>query len=293
MTVYKFRKKILRHLGRFFPSIDINSIANGFIDKKYKAIAGKYKSSASYEPDNYDTKTTPIYICWWQGYDSAPIIVKKCIDSVKQHAGTHPVIVMTRDNWDKYVNLPEYILLKVQKGQISLTHFSDIIRMALLSQNGGMWLDATIFAYSDIPDAFFEMPFYTIRYPNSKSSISKGRWTGYCIASNKNNPLISYCLDVFLEYWKTETDLFEYLFIDYLINYAYNSISIIKKIIDSVPETNVTVQGLQEVFNNPLNLDELKTILGKSVFFKLKWKKKYDESIDGQETMYHYFMTQI
>ncbi len=36
-----------------------------------------------------------IWICWWQGIDQAPSIVKKCVDSIRKHAGNHKVIIIT------------------------------------------------------------------------------------------------------------------------------------------------------------------------------------------------------
>ena len=89
-----------------------------------------------------------IWIFWWQGYDTAPLLVKKCIDSIIKNAGNHPVILITKENWKNYADIPDYIIEKVEKGIITLTHFSDILRMSLVSEHGGLWLDATIFVSS-------------------------------------------------------------------------------------------------------------------------------------------------
>ncbi|MBQ7073583.1 hypothetical protein IJM86_00620 [bacterium] len=44
------------------------------------------------------------------------------------------MILLTRDNYENYIKLPEFILQKVKKKEISITHLSDIIRMALLKE---------------------------------------------------------------------------------------------------------------------------------------------------------------
>ena len=51
-----------------------------------------------------------------------PFICKKCMESIRKHAGKHPVIMITFDNYQEYVTVPSYILEKVGK-EISYTHF--------------------------------------------------------------------------------------------------------------------------------------------------------------------------
>ncbi|MBQ2600045.1 hypothetical protein II582_01420 [bacterium] len=42
--------------------------------------------------------------------------------------------MLTQDNYKDYVKLPEFILKKVKEKKITITHLSDIIRMALLKE---------------------------------------------------------------------------------------------------------------------------------------------------------------
>lgn len=39
-----------------------------------------------------------IWMCWWQGEENAPEIVRACIDSVRRNAGGHEVVVITDEN---------------------------------------------------------------------------------------------------------------------------------------------------------------------------------------------------
>ena len=73
-----------------------------------------------------------------------PDVAKACLNSIKMHADRHPVIVITEANHGDYVDLPDYIRTKVKQGKISLTHLSDILRMALLAKHGGIWIDSTV-----------------------------------------------------------------------------------------------------------------------------------------------------
>lgn len=50
-----------------------------------------------------------IWICWWQGLDNAPELVRKCVESIQKNAGNHEVIIITEDNYKEYVNIPKWI----------------------------------------------------------------------------------------------------------------------------------------------------------------------------------------
>ena len=172
-----FIQKIINRLSKYFKNIDANSVIVKFIEKEFKEIIAKYKkntcSPAVAEIKEIAEKSkTNIWVFWWQGYENAPALVKKCIDSVRKNAGTHPIILLTKDNWQSYADIPDYIIKKVSAGNISLTHFSDILRMVLLAEHGGLWLDATIFVSQSIPDYCFTLPYFSIHYKTSSSKIA-------------------------------------------------------------------------------------------------------------------------
>ncbi len=84
-----------------------------------------------------------IWWCWLQGYDNAPDIIKACYRSLQKTG--RPVIIITSDNLSEYVQLPDYILTKWKAGTINNTHFSDLLRLELLTTLGGTWIDSTVF----------------------------------------------------------------------------------------------------------------------------------------------------
>ena len=89
-----------------------------------------------------------IWWCWLQGLAAAPPIVKACYNSLvhgewfKVHGFT--VKVIDAKNWREYVELPEYIVGKWEKGRIPAAMFSDLLRVELLIKYGGTWIDSTV-----------------------------------------------------------------------------------------------------------------------------------------------------
>ena len=53
---------------------------------------------STYDLTPPDLFLNKIWICWFQGEDKAPDLVKKCIDSVRKHASGYDVIILTEDN---------------------------------------------------------------------------------------------------------------------------------------------------------------------------------------------------
>jgi hypothetical protein len=51
-------------------------------------------------------------------------------------------------------------------GKMTVTHFSDILRFNLLKNNGGLWLDATIFVNKPIPEKYFTPIFTCSGFPD-------------------------------------------------------------------------------------------------------------------------------
>lgn len=287
------KKKILNRLSRFFKFIDTNETMLRFIEKDFSDIIEKYRNLQDEQKEhseNSKTENANIWIFWWQGYDNAPGIVKKCIDSARNNAGSHPVILLTKENWTEYADIPEYITRKVESGAISLTHFSDILRMVLLSAHGGLWLDATIFVSKEIPEQCFSLPYFSIHYKNSSSKIAKGKWTGFCQGAEQNSIIHCFCRDIFFSYWKKYNKLADYFLIDYAMLAGYSNIPSFKKLVDSIPLNNQGVKELDRHFNEEYSDEILSSILKESVFFKLNWKREYKEKINGKQTIYGWFM---
>ena len=73
---------------------------------------------------------------------------------MKDHNCGYEVVVLDGNNYKEYVKLPDFIMKKVKKWKITLTHLSDIIRMGILRQYWGIWVDATVFINSNIFESF-------------------------------------------------------------------------------------------------------------------------------------------
>lgn len=85
-----------------------------------------------------------IWTLWFQGRESAPEIVKQCIDSMERNRGCAELVVLDSQSIGRYLDVDPEILRKVERGTVTLAAFSDYLRLSLLYRYGGLWLDSTI-----------------------------------------------------------------------------------------------------------------------------------------------------
>ncbi len=228
-----------------------------------------------------------IWICWWQGKENAPEIVKKCINSIEKNAGNHPVIILTEDNYKEYVNIPEWIQEKYKKGIISRTHYSDILRVELLSTHGGIWLDSTFFCVSQISE-YFELPIWTIKRPDyNRDSVACGYFANYSLGCNLENRKIFKVIKEFLEeYWLKNDMIVDYLFLDYLIVLAQKYNKNVAECFKKIAPNNPNCDELGKVLNEEYDENKWKELKKDTKLFKLTWKQSFIKEKNGKKTFY-------
>ena len=256
---------------------------------KTKAAASEPPGTVSGTNSTASDTPAPIWTMWWQGTDDLPEVVSMCYASVNRHRGNHPFKIITCDNYQEYVSLPDHIMDKVRSGTISITHLSDIIRFALLSQHGGLWLDSTIFVADRIPEEIFTAEFFTVRQPLTHRSkyVAQDRWTIFLLAAQKGNLLCRFVFDFILEYYRTQEYLINYFLTDYTIKLAYDEIPQCRKLLDAVPVMENDLYRLENKMNVKWDPAEFEEIKANALFSKLSWRKEGRErTFSGEETIY-------
>ncbi len=293
---------LLRVFSEYTSRFHLRKIASFFQKKREKWILNFLKSATTPAIEEFKKKTTsgesvenaPIWISWWTGEETAPPLVKQCIKSIYKNSNEHPVILITKDNFYKYIDVPDYILEKAENGKMKLAHLCDYVRISLLEKYGGLWLDTTIFCSDKIPDDCFNSPFFTGKSATDENCpyISKMRWVTFILGGYKNNIFFSFLKKSFELYWERNDTAIDYLFFDCLIELGYEEIPEIKKLIDNVPINNLRRDDLQAAMNNRLPANQFYSIVKPdTVLYKLSWRETYSkETVDGKPTVYKYFL---
>ena len=175
-----------------------------------------------------------IWQFWGQGWDfeKLPDVVKISYKSVEKYKKDYEIIHLDMNNINDYLEIPAYILKKVEDKKMGFAHFTDIIRLALLYNYGGVWIDATILLTDYLPQEYFEMDYFMFQRDDNLEN--KKDWEDYddfyfswnnemkvrvlnsIIFAKKNNEIIKTLLDMLLIFWEHNDLVPNYFFFQVL-----------------------------------------------------------------------------
>ena len=175
-----------------------------------------------------------IWQFWGQGWDfeKLPDVVKISYKSVEKYKKDYEIIHLNMNNINDYLEIPAYILKKVEDKKMGFAHFTDIIRLALLYNYGGVWIDATILLTDYLPQEYFEMDYFMFQRDDNLEN--KKDWEDYddfyfswnnemkvrvlnsIIFAKKNNEIIKTLLDMLLIFWEHNDLVPNYFFFQVL-----------------------------------------------------------------------------
>ena len=253
------------------PSDEVRSSLTPFIEKfevdfpQWNVPDGQYPKCA--------------WSMWWQGENAAPDIVKICWKSQKENIpyGVNHTII-TKDNFKKYVDIPDYVLDKYEKGFIMPAHLSDIVRCCLLYKYGGVWLDATIFMCASMPEDCMQYPIYT-RTTAGREFNSKAVWAIWFLCAQKGEKLFRFVMEAYFYYFRHNNKIKYYLMTDYLIGIACNIFPEICNKLNGIPYNNIGAMELGKHLEETYNEQEYKKYLENTFIQKLTWHgKSYAEA---------------
>lgn len=266
-------------------------ICKDYLRKHYGEIIDKYRNAEIEEPVERISPDSNIWVFWWQGEDKLPYPVNICVQSIRRHAGKHPVVLITEENYQDYVELPEYIMNKFLDGRISIATFSDILRFELLYKYGGIWLDSTYYFTDDIQAEVYEKSFFSISIPNGrKYVVTKDIWSISFMAMTKSHPISAYMREAFTAYWEKEDVTIAYLLADCFMAIGYEDVPTFRKMIDMVPSNNEGVfDMLGSIRNTPCSKEEYASKMirgGYTYIHKLTYKESFLSEVDGKKTYF-------
>lgn len=205
---------------------------NPIIDEYFEGKIEKY----SLKPKKQFEGQKIIWQYWGQGIvmDTLPEIIQICFKSVDRYKEDYQVIRLTDATISDYLDLPDFVWEKRNNPQFTRTFFSDLLRLALLTTYGGVWLDATILLTGHFPETYKNADFFM--FQRSDEEENKDYWEGVyayyfgwdsdfkvrvlnsIIFARKDNLVISALCDLLLHFWRTQDSVPDYFFFQILFN---------------------------------------------------------------------------
>lgn len=306
MKKYSRIKNITAKIGRFGAYIPLSNLVmiygGRFMSDRMKRRISATRNrkiqnylKASVEAAMFDATPIPqprvlkpesIWICWFQGESQMPDIVRMCLESVRKYSNGHEVIVITSDNFRDYVTLPDAIVMSYEAGDIKPAHFSDIIRVNLLVQQGGLWLDSTMYLTAPIDNSIFERQFYSIHTKEEGYYVSRCRWAVFAMGCDRYNRLFLLLSKAFSQYLESSGIFVDYFMFDQLIDMLVQEDPEVAYMIESVPMNNPEVHSLNPMLEQDYDEEAYRKICVSTSMFKLSYRNHDEERLKRPESTY-------
>lgn len=145
-----------------------------------------------------------IWTCWFQGRDQAPFVVRQCIESWERLNPGWEVRCLDRYSLLSYAaGLSEFDL---DDRAVTAASLSDIARIALLHEYGGVWVDATLFCNQPLDSWLpqcMEEGFFAFDRPDRPLA-------SWFLAAEPGNPIIAAWAAAVGDYWRDRAQADEY-----------------------------------------------------------------------------------
>ena len=143
-------------------------------------------SYSQQQPQNTPVLTRIIWLYWHQGWGKAPSIVKKCRRSWELHNPEFDIRFLDRNTVMGY--LPANCGIDFKRKDVDLVKWTNLIRLNLLAEHGGIWVDATLMCMKPVVSwliDYYESQVFVFKDPGRDRMLSS-----WFIAAEPNNLLI-------------------------------------------------------------------------------------------------------
>lgn len=268
----------------------IHLMMRNYIDNNWSQYRiQKYQGCKAKRSDIDDQN---IWVCWLQGEDHMPDVVRICYKRLKKYSNGHRVILITWENLNEYLEISPIIKEKIGK-ELSFMAFSDYLRLNLLSIYGGLWIDSTFYITAPLDESIFHTKFFSIKN-NIKSNaiVCRYLWAVNFVYCEKNCEYIQHIRNLFSTFWEKSKKSVNYLFIDYCFEFERLSNPEFDKYLTEMPYSNEHSHEIREHYNDTYSEDVWNKWTSNTTLFKLSYKGLLKtETSDGKMTNYGYVLS--
>lgn len=280
----KEKRKLEQYQANILQKKHVAQLWNIFLDQYF---SGKLESFQLKAKKQFSDQKI-IWQYWGQGFAAAQQndTVNLCFASIDRFKGDYQVIRLDEESVKEYLDFPDFVWEKKKNPEFKPAFFADLIRLALLDVYGGVWVDATILLTAPIDSVILQQEFFM--FQRMDSAQNKEFWTAFnadyfgwndehvvnvlnsFIVGKKDNHLMHICVEIMLNYWKTQSHIPHYFFFQIMFN------QLLEKYLnetDFLKLDDTLVHLLQIVQNEKLDQKKYDEILTKTMIHKLNYIK--------------------
>ncbi len=202
-VILGFRRKSLEILR-----LAVNERILHKLRKKNRSIIAEF--TQSYQPQPRE-RSNKVWFLWLQGLECAPVLVQRCYASLCENLADREIVLLTEKNYREYVTFPATISEKIEKGTITRTHFSDLLRLELLIRYGGTWIDATVFCSGrNIPGYMLDSELFLFQTLKPGLDGQATCISSWFMTACTNHPILMLTRHLLYAYWEKYNSMVDY-----------------------------------------------------------------------------------
>jgi len=185
-----------------------------------------------------------IFLLWLQGWENAKWLNRQIIESWKINNPDWKIHYIDLNNLKDYVNDIDYIYDETKN--ISPQAKSDIIRLSLLKNHGGIWADATLLCMQPLDHWVYEATDpvgFWMYHGNGGGMSNETGPASWFIVSKKNNYMITKWKRKCDEYWNNNDSTDNYFWMDGLFKDLLETDETFNEMWSKVPHLSCELDG--------------------------------------------------
>jgi len=176
--------------------------------KKNRKFIGQFKDT--YTPKSRQ-QSGKVWVCWLQGMEQAPALVQRCYASLRENLPDREIVLLTENNYRDFVTFPDYIQRKIDSGIITRTHFSDLLRLELLINHGGTWIDATVLCSGkNIPAYMLNSDLFVFQTLKPGLDGHPTAISSWFMTACTSHPILELTRALLYRYWEKHNGMVDY-----------------------------------------------------------------------------------
>jgi hypothetical protein len=216
-----------------------------------------------------------VWVYWEQGFADAPPVVRLCREQLERFHEPGEVVALDRDSEAAWTQIPAHVR---EKAGPDRTRFSDVVRLALLSRHGGVWVDACCLARTRLtarattlaPQGFFA---FTSR---------PARPSSWFLASAPGHPLVVLLREAEYTFWAHRDTPLHYFDLHHMFEALHDHVPWVREAWESTPElTHRTPQRFRSRLFRPYDPEEFRALVDCSFVHKMGWRYDLGRGVDG------------
>lgn len=230
-----------------------------------------------------------IWIYWDRGEEEAPRLVKDCIASWRAHNSGWDIRVLDAETAAQITDLPH------DPSKLPVQSYADLLRLRLLRQRGGVWVDATTYCLAPLDNwlpVAAQRGFFAFTWTKNDTWFTwpgiRRSMTNWFLASEAEGTFISLWEEASFGYWEGRSKPHNYYWPHVMIDYLYLTSRTFRRAFDEVPKISCYGPHLvHDAVTHNSNMEETAELLrsGAVPVQKLRWNWDDDRVAAAQKLL--------